>query len=86
MSTHDTTYDEKHIASHDDQLIQTIQHNLAAGEISDAAVIAEGEDHITFYVWLLVACSSISGLLFGNATPNPIPYRVLITSYRLRYG
>ena len=33
---------------------------------SDPAIVADGEDRISFFVWLLVACSSISGLLFGK--------------------
>lgn len=32
---------------------------------SDSAVVADGEDRTNFFVWLLVTCSSISGLLFG---------------------
>ena len=31
----------------------------------DSAVVVDGEDRTNFFVWLLVACSSISGLLFG---------------------
>jgi MFS transporter, SP family, solute carrier family 2 (myo-inositol transporter), member 13 len=37
----------------------------AVGEISEMAVKAEGEDKTTWFVWLLVCCTSISGLLFG---------------------
>lgn len=37
----------------------------ANGEISELAVIAEGEERTTWFVWMLVACTSISGLLFG---------------------
>ncbi|KAH7333022.1 general substrate transporter [Rhizoctonia solani] len=40
----------------------------ATGEISEAAVRAEGEEKVTFFVWLLVFASSISGLLFGYDT------------------
>ena len=29
------------------------------------SVIAEGEESTTWFVWLLVLCTSISGLLFG---------------------
>jgi len=32
---------------------------------SDSAVVVDGEDRTNLFVWLLVACSSISGLLFG---------------------
>lgn len=32
---------------------------------SDSAIITDGEDRINFFVRLLVACGSISDLLFG---------------------
>ncbi|QRW04821.1 Sugar (and other) transporter [Ceratobasidium sp. AG-Ba] len=40
----------------------------ATGEISEAAVRAEGEEKVTWFVWILVLASSISGLLFGYDT------------------
>ena len=46
--------------------IEDIADNLAAGEISELVVVAEGEERTTWFVWLLVLCSSISGLLFGT--------------------
>ena len=36
-------------------------------EFTEAAVVAEGEDKNTWFVWLLVLCTSISGLLFGES-------------------
>ncbi|KAH7929017.1 general substrate transporter [Leucogyrophana mollusca] len=45
-----------------------ITRSVAAGEISEFAVVAEGEERTTWFVWLLVCCSSISGLLFGYDT------------------
>ncbi|KAG6336180.1 hypothetical protein ID866_2918 [Astraeus odoratus] len=41
---------------------------IAAGEISEYAVVAEGEERTTWFVWLLVCCCTISGLLFGYDT------------------
>ncbi|KAI9065208.1 general substrate transporter [Trametes sanguinea] len=41
---------------------------VASGEISETLVVAEGEERTTWFVWLLVACASISGLLFGYDT------------------
>jgi len=35
------------------------------GVESGSATVTDGEDGINFFAWLLVACSSISGLLFG---------------------
>ncbi|CEL62814.1 Myo-inositol transporter 1 OS=Schizosaccharomyces pombe (strain 972 / ATCC 24843) GN=itr1 PE=3 SV=1 [Rhizoctonia solani AG-1 IB] len=40
----------------------------ATGEISEEAVRAESEEKVTFFVWVLVLASSISGLLFGYDT------------------
>jgi hypothetical protein len=37
----------------------------AAGDVSQYAVVAEVEKRTTWFVWLLVACCTISGLLFG---------------------
>ncbi|KAH9854546.1 general substrate transporter [Lenzites betulinus] len=48
--------------------IDGIAAAVAAGEISEALVVAEGEERTTWFVWLLVACASISGLLFGYDT------------------
>lgn len=40
----------------------------AAGDVSQYAAVAEVEKHTTWFVWLLVACCTISGLLFGYDT------------------
>lgn len=34
---------------------------------------SDGEDRVNFFIWLLVACSSISGLLFGASSIQFIP-------------
>ena len=34
-------------------------------ELAELTVVAEGEERTTLFVWLLVLCCSISGLLFG---------------------
>ncbi|TCD63427.1 myo-inositol transporter [Steccherinum ochraceum] len=39
-----------------------------SSELAEAAIVAEGEDKNTWFVWLLVLCTSISGLLFGYDT------------------
>ncbi|PAV17927.1 general substrate transporter [Pyrrhoderma noxium] len=46
----------------------TIEHPLTTGDLSEMTVIAEGEDRTTLFVWLLVFCCGISGLLFGYDT------------------
>jgi SP family myo-inositol transporter-like MFS transporter 13 len=38
----------------------------SAGEISELAVLAEGEERTTWFIWMLVSCCCISGLLFGK--------------------
>ncbi|KAI5996046.1 general substrate transporter [Pisolithus marmoratus] len=48
--------------------VEDIAQCTAAGEISEYAVVAEGEDRTTWFVWLLVCCCTISGLLFGYDT------------------
>ncbi|PPQ65920.1 hypothetical protein CVT24_011253 [Panaeolus cyanescens] len=39
-----------------------------SGEINELAVVAEGEERTSWFVWILVLCSTISGLLFGYDT------------------
>ena len=46
--------------------VEDISQTNASGEISEVAVVAEGEERTTWFVWLLVLCTSISGLLFGK--------------------
>ncbi|KAI0641632.1 general substrate transporter [Trametes meyenii] len=56
----------------DAQYYEDITGNTTAtkftGELSEATVGAEGEERTSWFVWLLVACTSISGLLFGYDT------------------
>jgi len=49
-----------------EELEDIIRNTAIAGEISEFAVIAEGEERTTWFVWLLVCCCTISGLLFGK--------------------
>ena len=42
------------------------QRDELTGEISELMVVAEGEERTTLFVWILVLCCSISGLLFGE--------------------
>ncbi|KAF8879825.1 general substrate transporter [Infundibulicybe gibba] len=42
--------------------------DINTGEINEMAVVAEGEERTTWFVWILVSCSTISGLLFGYDT------------------
>ncbi|KAI3612894.1 myo-inositol transporter itr1 [Moniliophthora roreri] len=64
--------DEKHSTDHaaeiDEPALQEVVRDLGTGEINELAVVAEGEERTTWFVWMLVACSSISGLLFGYDT------------------
>ncbi|KIM82675.1 hypothetical protein PILCRDRAFT_819983 [Piloderma croceum F 1598] len=51
-----------------EELEDIIRNTAIAGEISEFAVVAEGEERTTWFVWLLVCCCTISGLLFGYDT------------------
>ncbi|TFY62941.1 hypothetical protein EVJ58_g3541 [Rhodofomes roseus] len=51
-----------------DSVTEDVAKTLAAGEVSELVVVAEGEERTTLFVWLLVFCTSISGLLFGYDT------------------
>jgi SP family myo-inositol transporter-like MFS transporter 13 len=72
------SFDEKHPgdAQKDDRAVP-MQHS-GKGELSEIAVVAEGEERTTIFVWLLVLVSSISGLLFGewfDSSYKLCPYR-----------
>ncbi|KAI0631817.1 general substrate transporter [Trametes polyzona] len=55
-------------AHHYEDVEGNVTSAVACGEISEALVVAEGEERTSWFVWLLVACTSISGLLFGYDT------------------
>lgn len=71
-----TSHEEKRLGDSDakvdlsqsDELEDIIRNTTIAGEISEYAVVAEGEERTTWFIWVLIACSSISGLLFGYDT------------------
>lgn len=52
------------LEQHTDNLADLV-HDIDAGKINELAVVAEGEEKTTWFVWILVLCSTISGLLFG---------------------
>lgn len=66
-----TSLDEKQASSaHRDSLdkghdLDDLIRDIDTGEINELAVVAEGEERTTWFVWVLVLCSTISGLLFG---------------------
>ncbi|KAI9464133.1 general substrate transporter [Lactarius psammicola] len=69
MGTHDEKRREvKTKEGYIEPLGDDITKKIAAEEISELVVVAEGEERTTWFVWLLVFCSSISGLLFGYDT------------------
>lgn len=67
---------------HDDD-IEKIDLVDDSGEITELAVVAEGEERTTWFVWILVSCSTISGLLFGMfpAPPSPPPLICIPAGY-----
>ncbi|KAL0945877.1 hypothetical protein HGRIS_012160 [Hohenbuehelia grisea] len=48
--------------------LQDVISDIDDNEINELAVVAEGEERTSWFVWILVACSTISGLLFGYDT------------------
>lgn len=46
-------------------VVQEVGHGAADGEIDEFALAAEGEQRTSWFIWMLVLCCSISGLLFG---------------------
>ncbi|KAF8953330.1 general substrate transporter [Flammula alnicola] len=48
--------------------LKDVLRDIDSGEINELAVVAEGEERTTWFVWILVTCSTISGLLFGYDT------------------
>ncbi|KAF8965817.1 hypothetical protein BDZ97DRAFT_1757090 [Flammula alnicola] len=48
--------------------LKDVLRDIDSGEINELAVVAEGEERTTWFVWILVMCSTISGLLFGYDT------------------
>ncbi|TFK32166.1 general substrate transporter [Crucibulum laeve] len=72
-----TNLDEKRIAETHNSLdgsatdmnsLKDLLRDIDSGEINELAVVAEGEERTTWFVWILVMCSTISGLLFGYDT------------------
>ncbi|KAG5651467.1 hypothetical protein H0H81_008552 [Sphagnurus paluster] len=51
-----------------DNELAEVTRDIDGGEINELAVVAEGEERTTWFVWILVLCSTISGLLFGYDT------------------
>ncbi|KAN0136936.1 Major facilitator superfamily domain containing protein [Lactarius tabidus] len=68
MESHDEKREVKTREGYVEPLGVDIAKKIAAGEISELVLVAEGEERTTWFVWLLVFCSSISGLLFGYDT------------------
>ena len=46
--------------------LKDVIRDIDSGEINELAVVVEGEERTTWFVWILVLCSTISGLLFGE--------------------
>ena len=71
-----STNSEKHVAPNnmandtitEADSLNDIIRDIDSGEINELAVVAEGEERVTWFVWILVMCSTISGLLFGEWT------------------
>ncbi|KAG6847251.1 hypothetical protein H0H93_009272 [Arthromyces matolae] len=68
----------------DSDELADVAHDIDTGEINELAVVAEGEEKTTWFVWILVLCSTISGLLFGSIpifTYFAFHTKLLLTGY-----
>lgn len=64
-----SSFDEKRQAKdHTQDELYEVRGNTAGAHVSQCADVAEVEKRTTWFVWLLVACCTISGLLFGYDT------------------
>jgi SP family myo-inositol transporter-like MFS transporter 13 len=54
------------VKTNDAHSLEDVIRDIDSGEINELAVVAEGEERVTWFVWILVLCSTISGLLFGE--------------------
>ncbi|KAG6830183.1 hypothetical protein H0H87_008959 [Tephrocybe sp. NHM501043] len=71
MTTHDEKIQETGRRSSNEKdadEFADLARDIDTGEINELAVVAEGEEKTTWFVWILVMCSTISGLLFGYDT------------------
>lgn len=73
MTYNDKSEGFKDLKSQDEGVINDVSsldhilRDIDSGEINELAVVAEGEERTTWFVWILVMCSTISGLLFGES-------------------
>ena len=67
MESHNEKREAKTTDGYVEPLGDDIAKKIAAGEIFELVLVAEGEERTTWFIWLLVFCSSISGLLFGQS-------------------
>lgn len=54
------------VKTNDAHSLEDVIRDIDSGDINELAVVAEGEERVTWFVWILVLCSTISGLLFGE--------------------
>lgn len=79
-----TSLDEKHTSARQHAMAGEVYRNdlhdivrdIDTGEINELVVVAEGEERTTWFVWILVLCSTISGLLFGAFSVHPLLRRL----------
>ena len=56
--------------THDGKLEDVKIAGVGVEDYNEEEIVAEGEERTSWFIWLLVLCSAISGLLFG-AYPHP---------------
>ena len=80
--------DNNSVSDAGDDSLKHIMLDIDSGEINELAVVAEGEERTTWFVWILVMCSTISGLLFGSSVIRLRWDQLLnfVLSSRIRHG
>jgi MFS transporter, SP family, solute carrier family 2 (myo-inositol transporter), member 13 len=54
-----------------DDSVDIAIRDTASGEVSELKGLGEGEEKTTWFIWLLISCCAISGLLFGETNVYP---------------
>lgn len=64
------------VSTNEADSLEDVIRDIDSGEINELVVVAEGEERVTWFVWILVLCSTISGLLFGEwiRQLSPMPF------------
>jgi hypothetical protein len=78
--------------THDGKLEDVKISDVGVGDVNEEEIVAEGEERTSWFVWLLVLCSAISGLLFGayphssfELAPRPYVYSWILRACTAKF-